>query len=87
MKTPVRWNVSDNDPPLAGIGGTVLCDGEEVRHVQAFDTEEGRVDALCVGGHTGWEGQPHSDPDNPDDVCRVVLRGEVEVILPEEGAP
>lgn len=75
----MRWSVDTNIPPLAGKGATITCDGVEVPHVTAFDTDEGWVEALCDHG-----GKPHRDPSNPEEICRRVLHGKVEVVMPKE---
>ncbi len=61
----------------------MLLDGVAVRHVTAFDTDEGWVDVHCLHGHTGHPGKPHVDPDHPDIICMLTLYGKVEVVLPE----
>lgn len=81
----MRWSVHENHPPIAGKGGKVLLDGAEVRHVTAFDTDEGWVEAFCVDGHTGYPGRMHVDPNDPDAICARALHGRVEVVMPETG--
>lgn len=79
----MRWNVRDDDPPIACSGGLVLLDGRPVEKVTAFDEEGGWVEALCVDGHTGRPGCAHVDPANQDEVCKVLLWGRVEYRAPE----
>ena len=74
----MRWNVADNEPPIARSTGAVLLNGQRVEKVTAFDEEAGWVEVLCTDGHTGEAGRAHLDPQNEDEVCRTVLRGSVE---------
>lgn len=75
----MRWDVDTNDPPIRGRADVkILCDGVEVLHVTAFDTGEGWVAERRDHG-----GELHPDPSNPEEVCRRVLHGRVEVVFPE----
>lgn len=87
----MKWTVERNTPDLVGVGATLLCDGEPLQRVVAFDTEEGWAEVLC----TGQKGEGHSDRPhvNPDDkhidpgvtiegLCFYVHHGRIEVRMP-----
>lgn len=48
----MRWTVQENDPPIQGAGA-VMCDGEKIPYVLAFDTKEGWIAAYCASTHEG----------------------------------
>lgn len=75
---------STNEPPIIGRGYRILLNGERVRKVRAFDTEDGWVRVLCLDDHSGHGGRVHVDPNNPAEPCEKVLRGVVNVIRPKE---
>lgn len=85
----MRWNVQENDPPIAMTGAVVRVDGEEVPRVTAFDTEGGWVTAHCLDGHTGHPGQAHLNPHDPTEstVCSIRIEGRVTVDWPDGGPP
>ena len=68
----MKWDYSR--PP---IGRKVFLDGNFVLKVRAFDTDEGWVRALCLDAHTGHCGQIHRAPNNPSEVCEILLHGVV----------
>ena len=74
----MKWDVRDNDPPIACSTGAILLDGKPVRHVTAFDEEAGWVRVLCTGEVPGHPDRRHVDPMDDTEVCRVVRRGRVE---------
>lgn len=80
---PRRWHVEDQ--PRLPPGTRFYVDGEEVGLVRAYDADEGWLRALCVGQKDGHPADKHLDPDTEDDVCEIVLWGEITVRIEEEG--
>lgn len=76
----MKWDYATNDPWIIGAGYRILLDGERIRKVRAFDTEEGWILALCLDDHTGHGGQIHLDPQDPSEVCETLLHGLVTVV-------
>jgi hypothetical protein len=78
----MRWDVGDGPPP-GGTGGIVVyLDGAEQESVYGFDTAEGWVDTRCLDGHSGYPGEKHVDPNDPESCCNAPRRyGTVEATI------
>ena len=75
----MKWDHTTNDPPIMGAGCSILLNGERIRKVRAFDTEEGWARVLCLDDHSGQGGHIHLNPENPTELCEKLLRGVVTV--------